>query len=80
MFPQRDSEEFKTLGEVCIKGDANRLSQVLRNLISNALKFTPRGGRVSLFTEIVVNSGSGGDREMLRIKVSDTGAGLSQVC
>lgn len=38
---------------VCLKGsliniDANKMSQVFRNIISNALKFTPRGGSIDI--------------------------------
>jgi signal transduction histidine kinase len=42
--------------------------QVLDNLVSNALKFTPRGGSVTL-------SASNGDGP-LRVEVSDTGIGV----
>ena len=50
-------------------GDANRLQQVLWNLLSNALKFTPKDGRVEIRLERV-NSHA-------EITVSDTGPGIS---
>jgi signal transduction histidine kinase/HAMP domain-containing protein/CHASE3 domain sensor protein len=51
-------------------GDRDRLTQVLDNLISNALKFTPGGGRVE------VRIGAVGDDA--RLQVSDTGVGVPQ--
>jgi signal transduction histidine kinase len=50
-------------------GDGGRLGQLLDNLISNALKFTPRGGRVTVRT--------GRDREVAFAEVEDTGMGIS---
>jgi len=50
-------------------GDARRLKQVGFNLLSNAFKYTPRGGTVTLGGEIV------GDT--VRIYVADTGPGVS---
>jgi signal transduction histidine kinase len=52
-----------------IRADALRLEQVLSNLIGNALKFTPKGGKVSIFTR---NEPGG----KLVIEVSDTGIGI----
>lgn len=57
--------------------DPDRLLQLVHNLLSNALKFTPPGGSVTL------EFGRRGDlsgfesRENLLIRVSDTGAGIS---
>jgi PAS domain S-box-containing protein len=52
-----------------IRADPLRLEQVLSNLIGNAVKFTPKGGKVSITTR---NETSG----KLVIEVSDTGIGI----
>jgi PAS domain S-box-containing protein len=51
-----------------VRGDANRLRQVIYNLLSNAVKFTPRGGRVSVRVAREESSWS--------VSVSDTGIGI----
>ena len=48
--------------------DSDRMMQVLDNLIDNAIKFTPKGGRITLSSEI-----SGKD---VKIRILDTGAGI----
>lgn len=53
-------------------GDPVRLSQVLLNLISNALKFTEKG-RVHLDVQLVLDNE---DRSVFRFEVSDTGIGI----
>lgn len=58
--------------EKCIvSGDSTRLQQVLSNLLSNAFKFTPKGGRVEVRLECINSS--------VQITVSDTGRGISPV-
>ena len=52
-----------------LRGDERRIRQVLLNLLSNASKFTPDGGRVSISASVGAHSG-------LRIKVEDTGVGI----
>ena len=54
-------------------GDAGRLRQVLLNLISNALKFTEKGG-ISLKIE---TSACSADATTLRFTVADTGIGIA---
>lgn len=54
--------------DLLMTGDATRIAQVVDNLASNALKFTPSGGRVELIA-------SRHDRAV-RIEVADTGMGI----
>ena len=51
------------------RGDSRRLKQIFLNLLSNTIKFTPAGGRITLDASI---EGGGG----LKIAVADTGIGI----
>jgi signal transduction histidine kinase len=53
-----------------VKIDINRILQVLRNLLVNAVKFTPKGGNIRVITK------SEGDQLMVSIK--DNGPGISE--
>jgi len=51
-----------------VMADQGRLDQVLVNLLDNAIKYTPAGGRVRLFTE---DAG-----EFVRVSIADSGIGI----
>jgi signal transduction histidine kinase len=51
--------------------DAARLQQILANLVSNAIKFTPGGGSVTVRAERL-------DDDFVRFAVSDTGPGIPE--
>ena len=53
-----------------VRGDAARLAQVFSNLLTNAAKFTPEGGSVTIRT---MNTADGA----VRVEVSDTGIGIA---
>ncbi len=57
--------------QIFIKGDRNRLKQVLLNLIGNSIKFTHRGG-------ITVKAEVFDDKGYCQFTVSDTGIGISK--
>ncbi len=61
--------EFRSDSEsIPLFGDSNRLQQVFGNLISNAIKFTPEGGSVTIEIETSIDS--------VDVHVSDTGHGI----
>ena len=57
------------LEDISIKGDPHKLSQVVGNLVDNAIKYTPEGGAItlSLFR----------DGDWARLEVTDTGIGIA---
>lgn len=71
MFEERGQELYVTLPPepVWVRGDSDRLEQVISNLLVNAAKYTENGGRISVSIER--NAGE------CTVRVRDTGIGIS---
>jgi len=68
LFGEGVHVKLGTLDQVQVEGDADRLKQLLLNLVSNGIKYTPEGGSVTL-------SLTREDR-WARLDVTDTGVGI----
>jgi signal transduction histidine kinase len=60
--------EIDIAAPVSVRGDATRLRQAVANLVDNAIKYTPEGGRVVVRAVVVDNRAT--------VSVSDTGPGV----
>jgi signal transduction histidine kinase/DNA-binding response OmpR family regulator len=58
----------KTATGPIVQGDASQLAQVLRNLVGNAIKYTPHGGRIAITAQV--------KKENILVDVQDTGFGI----
>lgn len=68
-FKNKNIEVSIVVQDEVIFADKDKISQVLVNLISNALKYTPEGGRVNISTQ--------GNDKMVKVIVKDNGNGIS---
>ncbi len=80
---KRTAEKFRTQSDThsfvtmlsddfpAIRGDEQRLEQVFSNLFSNAIKYSPEGGQITI-------SGRESGQDMVQISVSDQGIGLDE--
>jgi signal transduction histidine kinase len=65
-----------------LDADRERVLQVLLNLLGNAVKFTPTGGRITVDAALVAGPGvqgrGGPPGSMVRFRVRDTGVGIAE--
>lgn len=64
-----DIRGLDTLGSYFVRADSDMLSQVVYNLVDNAVKFTPVGGYIRVFAEE--------DGDFIRATVTNSGAGIA---
>lgn len=65
---------FSSVKSLYMMFDQDKIAKIMMNLLSNAFKFTPEGGRVDVSLELLAAKA---DRpEMLEIKVADNGCGI----
>ena len=55
-----------------------RIDQVLNNLLSNAMKFTPEGGEIFVSSSLYIQSAENGEKRYVRVAVRDTGVGIPE--
>ena len=86
ILPQAEAKGVRLATEPCtddvfVLGDGDRIRQVVLNLVSNAVKFTPAGGRVAVRCGLMRNAPAGlqlpGEGPWGFVEVADTGIGIA---
>ena len=78
----RQSKDLKLMVSISsnlppVLADKDRIEQVIINLLSNSIKFTPAGGTISLAAGIYFGAVPS-DRKYVEISISDTGIGIAE--
>lgn len=68
--------EMRSIAHDSIFGDAQRITQVLSQLLDNSIKYTPAGGSVKLLIDELYDVAAG--HAKFKITLSDTGVGMSE--
>lgn len=70
MIDNKHEFEFRFLQDAHVYADKNRIKQAIRILLENAIKFTPDGGKISVYGFLA--------EEFYAIKIKDTGIGINK--
>lgn len=62
--------------DIYMEADEDRLRQILINLLSNGINYTPEGGKVRVKAEQIISGGEGAEPDHVRLTISDTGIGI----
>lgn len=73
-----DTEVMLSPGLPPVCGDENLLYRAVSNAVSNACKFTPEGGRISVRTSMVAASSSPLGQDSVLVEISNTGPGIPE--
>ena len=68
--------DFKHKADTIVEADRDRLSQVIRNLLDNALKFTTTHNNQMIF--VIIDKKNEGKEEVVIVSVKDTGEGIPE--
>jgi signal transduction histidine kinase/GGDEF domain-containing protein len=79
--PQADVKSIQIEVEIskqlpAVYGDPEKIEQILTNLIGNAIKFTPDGGKILITAKLFSPEREGGPRHTVAVSVKDTGVGI----
>jgi signal transduction histidine kinase/GGDEF domain-containing protein len=79
--PHADGKSLKIDVEISeplppVYGDPEKIEQILTNLIGNAIKFTPDGGRILITAQPLSHGEKGGYGDRVAVSVEDTGIGI----
>lgn len=79
--PQADGKSIQIEVEVpeelpSAYGDPEKIEQILTNLIGNAIKFTPEGGKIIITAKYLPKEKEGGYGDKVAVSVKDTGIGI----